>query len=65
MYSQEWGELSVSREGRCYLVYRRRSGNHYAIEWSPTTTVPESMMSAMPEALAVAMLEGDADVDSR
>lgn len=64
LYRQEWAELSVSREGRCYLIYRRRSGNHYAIEWSPTTTVPESMMNAMPEVLAMAMLEGDTDAGS-
>ncbi len=59
MYRQEWGELSVDRDGRCYLVYRRGDGGKYAIEWSPATTVPESMMKALPECLARAMLEGD------
>ena len=63
MYSQEWAELSVDRGGRCYLVYRRGDGGVYAIEWSPATSVPESMMKALPEALARAMLEGDAAED--
>ena len=61
MYRQEWAELSVDRKGRCYLVYRRGDGGKYAIEWTPATTVPESMMKALPECLASAMLEGDAD----
>ena len=61
MYRQEWGELSVDRNGRCYLVYRRGDGGKYAIEWTPATTVPESMMKALPECLARAMLEGDSD----
>ena len=61
MYRQEWAELSLDRDGRCYLVYRRGDGGKYAIEWSPSTTVPESMMKALPECLALAMLEGDAD----
>ena len=61
MYRQEWAELSLDRDGRCYLVYRRGDGGKYAIEWSPATTVPESMMKALPECLALAMLGGDAD----
>ena len=61
MYRQEWAELSVDRNGRCYLVYRRGDGGKYAIEWTPATTVPESMMKAMPDCLALAMLEGDSD----
>ena len=61
MYRQEWAELSLDRDGRCYLVYRRGDGGAYAIEWSPATTVPESMMKALPESLARAMLEGDTD----
>ena len=61
MYRQEWAELSVDRSGRCYLVYRRGDGGKYAIEWTPATTVPESMMKAMPDCLALAMLEGDSD----
>ena len=61
MYRQEWAELSLERGGRCYLVYRRGDGGKYAIEWTPATTVPESMMKTLPECLARAMLEGDSD----
>ena len=61
LYRQEWAELSLNHDGVCYLVYRRGDGGAYAIEWSPATTVPESMMKALPESLARAMLEGDAD----
>ena len=61
MYQQEWGEISVSDDGRCYLVYRRRDGTDYAIEWSPTTNLPATMMSRLPEPLAAALLGGDAD----
>ena len=61
MYHQEWAELSLDRDGRCYLVYRRGDGGKYAIVWTPATTVPESMMKALPECLARAMLEGDTD----
>ena len=61
MYRQEWGELSVSDKGRCYLVYRRADGGRYAIEWAPSTSIPETMMKALPDPLALAMLEGDAD----
>ena len=60
LYRQEWAELSLSHDGVCYLVYRRGDGGAYAIEWSPATTVPESMMQALPDSLARAMLEGDA-----
>ena len=63
MYRQEWAELSLDLNGRCYLVYRRGDGGKYAIEWSSATTVPESMMKALPECLARAMLEGDSDAD--
>lgn len=59
MYRQEWAELSVSDHGRCYLVYRRRGGNDYASEWTPATTLPESMAAALPDVLALAMLGGD------
>ena len=63
MYRQEWAELSLDRDGHCYLVYRRGDGGVYAIQWSPATTVPESMMKALPESLARAMLEGDSGAD--
>lgn len=59
MYRQEWAELSVSDDGRCYLVYRRRGGNDYALEWTPATTLPESMARALPDVLALALLGGD------
>ena len=61
MYRREWGEFSVSDRGRCYLVYRRGDGDRYAIEWSPATTIPETMMKALPDPLALAILEGDID----
>ena len=32
MYRREWAELSISSDGRCYLVYRRRGDSPYAIE---------------------------------
>ncbi len=64
MYHNEWAELAVSSEGRCYLVYRRRDGGDYAVEWTAATSVPGSMMSEMPEVLALAMLEGDGGADS-
>lgn len=63
MYKQEWAEFSVSDHGRCYLVYRRRAGEDYAIEWSPTTTMPASMLSLLSEPLARAILGGDGDDD--
>ena len=59
MYEQEWAELAVSDRGRCYLVYRRRDGEDYAIEWSPTTNMPATMMSLLSEPLAAAVLGGD------
>jgi len=59
MYRQEWAELAVSDGGRCYLVYRRRGGSDYAVEWTPATTLPESMARALPDVLALALLGGD------
>ena len=59
MYQQEWAELAVSSSGRCYLIYRRRDGGDYAIEWSPSTTLPTTMTALLPDELALAMLEGD------
>ena len=63
MYHNEWAELAVSEAGRCYLVYRRRDGGDYAVEWTAATSVPTSIMRQMPEVLAKAMLEGDGDPD--
>ncbi len=60
-YHNEWAELAVSSAGRCYLVYRRRDGGDYAVEWSTATSVPESMMEVLPEVLAMAMFEEDDD----
>ena len=59
MYSREWAEFSVSSEGRCYLIYRRRSDSAYAIEWSHATTLPETMLSVLPDALVLAVLQSD------
>jgi len=64
MYYLEWGELAVSHAGHCYLVYRRRDGGSYAIEWSPATTLPTTMAGQLPDCLALAMLGGDDDVDA-
>lgn len=61
MYAQEWGELCVSDAGCLYLVYRRRDGNHYAIVWTPATTLPPTMMACLSPALAAALLEQDTD----
>jgi hypothetical protein len=60
-YHREWAELAVSAEGRCYLVYRRRDGGDYAIEWSAATSLPADLMTRLPEVLALALLEGDRD----
>ena len=62
-YRQEWAELAVSHQGRCYLVYRRRDGGSYAIEWSPATTIPATMAGQLSDVLALAILEGDGDDD--
>ena len=59
MYRLEWAELAISDDGRCYLIYRRRGGNDYASEWTPATTLPESMAGALPDVLALALLGGD------
>lgn len=61
MYRREWAELAVSDAGRCYLVYRRRDGGDYAVEWSPATSLPTPMTGLLSEPLALAMLGTDAD----
>ena len=58
-YHNEWAELAASHDGRLFLVYRRRDGGDYAVTWSPATTVPAPIMQALPDVLAVAMLESD------
>ena len=58
-YHNEWAELSISSDGRCFLVYRRRDGGDYAVTWSTATAVPAALMQALPDVLALAMLEGD------
>ena len=58
-YHNEWAELAVSHDGRLFLVYRRRGGGDYAVTWSQATTVPAPIMQALPDVLAVAMLESD------
>ena len=60
-YHNEWAELAVSHDGRCFLIYRRRDGGDYAVTWSPATTVPAPLMGALPDVLAMAMLEGDGE----
>ena len=59
MYSREWAEFSVSTEGRCYLIYRRRGDSAYAIEWSHATSLPETMLKVLPDVLVLAMLQSD------
>ena len=58
-YHNEWAELAISHDGRLFLVYRRRDGGDYAVTWSQATTVPAPVMQALPDVLAIAMLEGD------
>lgn len=61
-YHNEWAELAASADGRLFLVYRRRDGGDYAVAWSRATSVPDSLMSRLPEPLATLLLEsGDAD----
>lgn len=62
-YHNEWAELAISQDGRCFLVYRRRDGGDYAVTWSPATTVPAPVMQALPDVLAMAMLESDGEVE--
>ena len=58
-YHNEWAELAISHDGRLFLVYRRRDGGDYAVTWSQATTVPAPVMQALPDVLAIAMLESD------
>ena len=58
-YHREWAELAVSHEGICYLVYRRKDGGDYAVEWSTATSVPTSMLGVLPPELTKAMFESD------
>ena len=62
-YHNEWAELAVSHDGRLFLVYRRRDGGDYAVTWSQATTAPAPIMQALPDVLAVAMLESDGAED--
>jgi len=60
MYAQEWAELSVSANGALYLVYRRRDGEDYAVEWSPATSLPASLLRQLePTLLGVMMAPRD------
>ncbi len=58
-YHNEWAELTVSHDGRLFLVYRRRDGGDYAVTWSQATTVPVPVMRGLPDVLATALLESD------
>jgi len=61
MYSQESAELSVSDTGKLYLVYRRSQSGDYAIEWTPATTLPPTMMDSLSEPLAEVLLRPEID----
>ena len=61
MYHRASAELSVGADGRCYLVYRQRDGGDYAVLWSAATSLPEALLSRLPDPLATALLESDAD----
>ena len=61
MYHRASAELSVSAEGRCYLVYRQLDGGDYAVLWSAATSLPEALLSRLPDPLATALLESDRD----
>ena len=61
MYHRASAELSISPDGRCYLVYRQLDGGDYAVLWSGATSLPEALLSRLPEPLAIALLESDLD----
>ena len=61
MYHRASAELSVSADGRCYLVYRQLDGGDYAVLWSGATSLPEALLSRLPDPLATALLESDLD----
>ena len=61
MYHRASAELSISPDGRCYLVYRQLDGGDYAVHWSGATSLPEALLSRLPEPLATALLESDLD----
>ena len=61
MYHRASAELSISTDGRCYLVYRQLDGGDYAVLWSGATSLPEALLSRLPEPLATALLETDLD----
>ena len=61
MYHRASAELSVSADGRCYLVYRQRDGGDYAVLWSGATSLPEALLARLPDPLATALLETDID----
>ena len=49
----------MSADGRCYLVYRQLDGGDYAVLWSAATSLPEALLSRLPDPLATALLESD------
>lgn len=61
MYHRASAELSLSADGRCYLVYRQRDGGDYAVLWSAATSLPEALLARLPDPLATALLETDLD----
>ena len=61
MYHRASAELSVSADGRCYLVYRQRDGGDYAVLWSAATALPEALLARLPDPLAAALLDSDLD----
>ena len=61
MYHRASAELSVSADGRCYLVYRQLDGGDYAVLWSAATSLPEALLSRLPDPIATALLESDRD----
>ncbi len=61
MYHRASAELSVSADGRCYLVYRQLDGGDYAVLWSAATSLPEALLSRLPDPLATALLESDSE----
>jgi len=61
MYHRASAELSVGADGRCFLVYRQLDGGDYAVLWSGATSLPEALLSRLPEPLAEALLDSDLD----
>jgi hypothetical protein len=57
-YHGESAELCIADDGVCYLVYWRKDGGDYAVEWSSATAVPEPVLHGLPDVVLTAMYDG-------